>query len=84
MVEEIKKLSEKKGVTPSQLALAWVLQKGFSAIPGTKRRKYIQENAAAADIELSQDELNEIDSIVPNGVASGERYPPQGMTVINR
>ena len=84
VVEEIKKLSEKKGVTPSQLALAWVLQKGYAAIPGTKRRKYIQENAAAADIEFSQDELNEIDSIVPNGVASGERYPPQGMTVINR
>ena len=83
VVEEIKKLSEKKGVTPSQLALAWVLQKGYSAIPGTKRRKYIQENAAAADIELSQDELNEIESVAPQGVASGERYSPQGMTSID-
>ena len=84
VVEEIKKLSEKKGVTPSQLALAWVLQKGFSAIPGTKRRKYIQENAGAADIELSQDELTEIESTAPLGVASGERYPPQQMKVIDR
>ena len=83
VVEEIKKLSEKKGVTPSQLALAWVLQKGFAAIPGTKRRKYVQENAAAADIELSQDELTDIDSLAPLGVASGERYPPQGMSAIN-
>lgn len=84
VVEEIKKLSKKKGVTPSQLALAWVLQKGYSAIPGTKRRKYVQENAAAADIELSQDELNELDSIAPLGVASGERYPAQQMTTLNR
>ncbi len=83
VVEEIKKLSEKKGVTPSQFALAWVLQKGYAAIPGTKRRKYIQENAAAADIEFSQAELTEIDSIAPLGVASGERYPPQGMTSID-
>lgn len=83
VVEKIKKLSEKKGVTPSQLALAWVLQKGFAAIPGTKRRKYVQENAAAADIELSQDELNEIDSIAPLGVASGERYPPAQMKALN-
>lgn len=84
VVEEIKKLSEKKGVTPSQLALAWVLQKGFAAIPGTKRRKYVQENAAAADIELTQDELNEIDSVAPFGVAAGERYTPQGMTSLNK
>ena len=84
VVEEIKMLSKKKGVTPSQLALAWVLQKGYSAIPGTKRRKYVQENAAAADIELSQDELNELDSIAPLGVASGERYPAQQMTTLNR
>ncbi len=83
-VEEIKKLSKKKGVTPSQLALAWVLQKGYATIPGTKRRKYVQENAAAADIEFSQDELTEIDSIAPLGVASGERYPPQQMTALNR
>ncbi len=83
VVEEVKKLSAKKGVTPSQLALAWVLQKGFAAIPGTKRRKYVQENAAAADIELSQEELSVIDSIAPLGVASGERYPPQQMTAID-
>ncbi len=84
VVEEVKRISEKKGVTPSQLALAWVLQKGYSAIPGTKRRKYLEENAIAADIELSQDELAEIDIVTPHGIASGERYPPASMTDLNR
>jgi len=84
VVQEVKRISEKKGVTPSQLALAWVLQKGYSAIPGTKRRKYLEENAIAADIELSQDELAEIDKVTPYGIASGERYPPESMTALNR
>ncbi|HAY33539.1 MAG TPA: aldo/keto reductase [Ignavibacteria bacterium] len=84
VVEEVKRISEKKGITPSQLALAWVLQKGYSAIPGTKRRKYLEENAAAADILLSQEELAEIDKVTPPGVASGERYPPASMSALNR
>ncbi len=83
VVEEVKKLSEEKGVTPSQLALAWVLQKGYSAIPGTKRRKYLLENAGAAEIEFSEKELSHIDNIFPQGVASGERYPPQQMSSLN-
>lgn len=83
VAEEVKKLSEQKGVTPSQLALAWVLQKGYSAIPGTKRRKYLMENAGAAEIEFSEKELAHIDSIFPPGVASGERYPPQQMSSLN-
>ncbi|MBS1551565.1 MAG: aldo/keto reductase [Bacteroidetes bacterium] len=83
VVEEVKKLSEQKGVTPSQLALAWVLQKGYSAIPGTKRRKYLMENAGAAEIEFSEKELALIDNIFPPGVASGERYPPQQMSSLN-
>ncbi len=84
VVQEVKRISEKKGVTPSQLALAWVLQKGYSAIPGTKRRKYLEENAAAADIALSQEELAEIDKVTPVGIASGERYPPASMSALNR
>lgn len=83
VVDEVKKLSKEKGVTPSQLALAWVLQKRFSAIPGTKRRKYLIENAGAAEIEFSEKELANIDSIFPQGVASGERYPPQQMSSLN-
>ncbi|MBK8550657.1 MAG: aldo/keto reductase [Ignavibacteria bacterium] len=84
LVKEIRILSGKKGVTPSQLALAWVLQKGYSAIPGTKRRKYLKENVSAADIEFSDKELAEIDRIFPQGVASGERYPLQQMSSLNR
>jgi len=84
VVEQVKKISEKKGVTPSQLALAWVLQKGYSAIPGTKRRKFLEENAVAADIELTQEELAEIDKVTPLGIASGERYPAASMSSLNR
>lgn len=84
VVEEVKRISEKKGVAPSQLALAWVLQKGYSAIPGTKRRKYLEENVIAADIELSQEELAEIDRVTPHGIASGERYPLASMSSLNR
>lgn len=83
VVEEVKKLSKEKGVTPSQLALAWVLQKGYSAIPGTKRRKYLRENVGAAEIEFSEKEFAYIDNIFPQGVASGERYPPQQMSSLN-
>lgn len=84
LVKQIRILSGKKGVTPSQLALAWVLQKGYSAIPGTKRRKYLKENVSAADIEFSEKELAEIDRLFPQGAASGERYPLQQMSSLNR
>lgn len=84
VVKEVKRLAEEKGVTPSQLALAWVLQKGFSAIPGTKRRKYLAENAKAVEIVFTEDELKSIESIVPPGVASGSRYPEAQMGSLNR
>ncbi len=84
IVKEVKRISEEKGVTSSQLALAWVLQKGFSAIPGTKRRKYLTENAKATDIDFTDDELNTIESIAPPGVASGNRYPDAQMGSLNR
>ena len=84
VVKEVKKLSEEKGVTSSQLALAWVLQKGFSAIPGTKRRKYLIENAKTAEIVFTDEELKTIESITPPGVASGNRYPDAQMGSLNR
>ncbi|HMS65253.1 MAG TPA: aldo/keto reductase [Ignavibacteria bacterium] len=83
VVKEIKRISESKGVTPSQLALAWVLQKGYSAIPGTKRRKYLKENAEAANIEITPEELSKIDSVAPVGVTSGDRYPESGMVSLD-
>ena len=83
IVKEIKNLSESKGVTPSQLLLAWVLQKGFTAIPGTKRKEYLRENAEAANIELTVQELEKIDSAFPPGIVSGERYPEAGMKSLN-
>ncbi len=77
LVREIERLARDKGVTPSQLALAWVLSRGDDVvpIPGTKKRKYLEENMAATAIRLSADELARIDAVAPSGVASGARYP---------
>jgi aryl-alcohol dehydrogenase-like predicted oxidoreductase len=84
VVRGIRSIAEAKGVTPGQLALAWVLhQEGVVAIPGTKRRTYLEENVAAADIELTADDLAALDEIAPVGVAAGERYPEAGMKGVN-
>jgi aryl-alcohol dehydrogenase-like predicted oxidoreductase len=76
----------KKHCKPSQLALAWVLAQGedIVPIPGTKRRKYLEENASAADIELSAEDLAELDEVFPKDAAAGQRYPEHMMTLINR
>jgi aryl-alcohol dehydrogenase-like predicted oxidoreductase len=74
LVEKVKALAAAKGVSASQLALAWVLAQGLVAIPGTKRRKYLEENAAAASIELSPAELAELDAIMPVGSTAGAAY----------
>jgi aryl-alcohol dehydrogenase-like predicted oxidoreductase len=80
VVERVRSIAEAKGVTPGQLALAWVLQQeGVVAIPGTKRRRYLEENVAAADVELTADDLAALDEVAPVGVAAGERYPEAGM-----
>jgi aryl-alcohol dehydrogenase-like predicted oxidoreductase len=86
LVKRIERLAAKKGCTPSQLALAWVLAQGneLAPIPGTKRRKYLEENAAAERITLSADDLATIDRIAPLGVASGDRYDAAGMRAVNR
>ncbi len=86
LVAEVEKLAKAKGCTPSQLALAWVLSRGENIIPipGTKRRKYLEENAKALDVELTQQELAHLDEVLPPGAAAGERYPEQAMKAVNR
>jgi aryl-alcohol dehydrogenase-like predicted oxidoreductase len=84
VVEAVRSLADTKGVTPGQLALAWVLhQEGVVAIPGTKRRTYLEENVAAADIELTADDLASLDEVAPVGVAAGERYPEAGLKAVH-
>jgi len=85
LVAKVKALAAKKKVAPSQLALAWVLARGedIVPIPGTKRRKYLEENAAAVDIALTKQELAEIDAILPPGAAAGQRYPEHLMRNVN-
>jgi aryl-alcohol dehydrogenase-like predicted oxidoreductase len=85
LVERIKQLAAAKGCTATQLALAWVLAQGddIVPIPGTKRRKYLEENLAAATITLSAAELARIDEIAPRGAAAGERYPEAMMRFVN-
>ena len=75
----------RKGVTPSQLALAWVLAQGddILPIPGTKRRKYLEQNVAAVEIRLSSEELEELDKAVPRGAIQGDRYAKEMMRYIH-
>ena len=77
VVERVKQIAAEKGVTPSQLALAWVLARGedIVPIPGTKRRKYLEENVAAVKIRLTLSDLNSIEEVAPKGFAMGDRYP---------
>jgi aryl-alcohol dehydrogenase-like predicted oxidoreductase len=83
IVSKLREIAEEKDVTPAQLALAWVLAQGddIVPIPGTKRRSYLEENAAAADIELSEEDLTRIDDELPE--VSGERYEETGMAAVN-
>ena len=76
-------LLEEKRVTASQLALAWVLSRGVVPIPGTKHRKYLEENAAATEIKLSKEDLRRIEDAAPKGATAGDRYHAQGMRAIN-
>jgi len=81
LVAKVEEFGKAKGCTPSQLALAWTQsQPGVVPIPGTKRRKYLEENAAATLLTLTAAELKEIDALVPSGIAAGGRYP-EGMIV---
>ena len=77
LVERVEQLANERGVTPTQVALAWVLAQGDDVvpIPGTKRRVYLEENAAADNLILSAEELERLDEAFPPGVTSGDRYP---------
>jgi aryl-alcohol dehydrogenase-like predicted oxidoreductase len=83
LAEKVRQIAADKGVTPAQLAIAWVLAQGedLVPIPGTKRRGYLEENAAAADVQLSEDDLARIDAELPS--ASGARYDEAGMASVN-
>ncbi|RMV63710.1 aldo/keto reductase, partial [Pseudomonas coronafaciens] len=86
LVEQVKTLAAAKGISASQLALAWVLAQGndIIPIPGTKQRKYLESNVAATTLTLSEDELARLDAIFPSrGAASGERYSPESMKSLN-
>jgi aryl-alcohol dehydrogenase-like predicted oxidoreductase len=85
LVRHIEELATRKGCTPSQLAIAWLLARGHDIvpIPGTKRRQYLEENVGALNVTLSPDELALIDSVAPRGVAAGMRYPEGGMKTVN-
>ena len=85
VVAEVQRLAAEKGVTPSQLALAWVLAQGeqIVPIPGTKRVKYLEENVAALTVELTPDELKRIGAALPRGLAQGNRQPPGAMELLN-
>ena len=84
LVAKVEEIAAEKGCTPGQLALAWVLAQGddIVPIPGTKRRKYLEENLAAAGVTLTDDDLRRIDSEIPQ--AAGDRYDQTGMASVNR
>jgi aryl-alcohol dehydrogenase-like predicted oxidoreductase len=85
LVARVGLLAREKNCTPSQLALAWLLAQGndIIAIPGTKRIKYLEENAGALDVKLTADDLKRIEEVAPKGAASGLRYPEAMMSLVN-
>lgn len=86
LVAEIRAIAADKGCTPAQLALAWVLAQGedIAPIPGTKRRKYLEENLGALNVSLTADDLARINAAVPSGAAAGTRYAASQMQALNR
>jgi aryl-alcohol dehydrogenase-like predicted oxidoreductase len=85
LVKKVQDIAQERKCNPAQLALAWVLAQGgdIVPIPGTKRRKYLEENVGALDIELSTDELRTLSEVFPLGAAAGERYPEHMMSLVN-
>ncbi|RYF64076.1 MAG: aldo/keto reductase [Cytophagaceae bacterium] len=84
LVNELTRLAQEKDVTTSQLAIAWVIAKGFLPIPGTKRVNYVEQNIAAATIRLTPEEMDQLEAIVPLGTSTGERYDESNMQSIDR
>jgi aryl-alcohol dehydrogenase-like predicted oxidoreductase len=85
LVKEVEEIAREKKCQPSQLALAWVLAQGndIVPIPGTKRRKYLEENVGAVDLKLTPDDLRRLSEVFPSGAAAGLRYPEHMMNLIN-
>ncbi|MGA2282910.1 MAG: aldo/keto reductase [Candidatus Dormibacteria bacterium] len=85
LVARLSEVAERKGCTPAQLALAWVLAQGEDVvpIPGTKRRRWLEENVAALSVELTPEDIADIEAIAPPGAAAGDRYPPEDMARVN-
>lgn len=83
LVEAVEVMANEKGVTASQLALAWIIRKGFIPIPGTKRRKYLEQNIAATEITLNDTDLLKLESIVPLGTDTGKPYDEFSMNLID-
>ena len=85
LVRHVETIAKQKHCTAAQLALAWVLAQGDDVIPipGTKRRSYLEQNAAAVDIRLTSEDLRRINEVAPRGIASGARYPEQMMSFVN-
>jgi aryl-alcohol dehydrogenase-like predicted oxidoreductase len=85
LVDQVRQLAASKGVTPSQLAIAWVLARGDDvvAIPGTKRRSHLEENLGALDVELTGEDLAAIEKVTPRGSVAGERYTPEHMANVD-
>jgi aryl-alcohol dehydrogenase-like predicted oxidoreductase len=86
LVARVEAMARAKNCKPAQLALAWVLAQGddIVPIPGTKRRSYLEENVAALEVRLSDDDLKHLDELMPQGVAAGARYPEDMMRTVNR
>jgi aryl-alcohol dehydrogenase-like predicted oxidoreductase len=86
LVKRVEEIAKEKKCTPSQLALAWLLAQGkdIIPIPGTKRRKYLEENAGALQVKLRREDLRRIDEVAPHGAAAGDRYPESAMAAVNR
>jgi len=85
LVAQVEQLAKEKHCTPGQLALAWLLTRGqdIIPIPGTKRRKYLEENVAALDVKLRAEDLRRLEEVAPKGAAAGQRYPEQMMNLVN-
>ena len=86
LVRRVEEIAAEKKCKPSQLALAWVLAQGEDVvpIPGTKHRKYLEENVAALDVKLTEDDLHRIDEVIPHDAAAGSRYPEHMMQLVNQ
>jgi len=86
LVDKVRELAHEAGCTPGQLALAWVLAQGpdIVPIPGTKRRKYLEQNVEAVDLDIGPSQLTELEAIFPRGAAAGTRYPEAQMAAVNR